>query len=100
MSHDPTAPSPRPPAHLVTPDGAQGEHASLPLIGDGNSRKIHLQLHTLPLLPLLAQQLLFLPEGKVRGIKAAQLWSVPSSLPRLHAPRGSAMGLPQLLSPL
>lgn len=49
--------------HLVTPNGTQGEHASLPLICDGNPGKIHLQLHTLPLLSLLTQQFLFLPEG-------------------------------------
>lgn len=57
------------PPHLVTPDGAQGEHASLPLVCNGNPRQIHLQLHTLPLLSLLTQQLLFLPEGVDSGSK-------------------------------
>lgn len=70
--------------YLLTTDGAQGEHACLALICDGNSRQIHLQLYTLPLLPLLTEQLLLLPEQVVEGftlpVSQAECPSPPAEL--------------------
>lgn len=87
----------------MTPDGAQGEHASLPLVCNGNPRKIHLQLHTLPLLPLLTQQLLFLPEGQFGGLylpgfeNCSIVSSFPPSIPHTHKLWGDRGTRPQTL---
>ena len=52
-------------------DATETEHGRVLVVGDGDTGQVHLQLHPLPLLPPLLQQLLLLPAGTRRPTGAS-----------------------------